>query len=557
MRRGSQLDTELPHSTVVAHEHVGPLGGIVFDGKPFGERLANRRVQPRPGQRQEFLGRFIRQALQQQLLLEEALLAEGRRIVPEDMGQAAVGRAVGEGGVASIRGELPHRPVVPGREGRIPRTAAGLVDVAVANPLNGIGIVPGLHVHDVENRVGVVDLFRRLADPGVTSDRAVACGERQCRRRVDDRLGPLLGSHDRHGLLPFVTAAFGHIHPHALDDRPVGIDRHVPGRPVSPARFRVFVGNLVTDGRERITPLEHNARRALLEDVHATEDHLLVGHRLAASLPPVLVELVAVPAAVLSHQHGDVADAMPEHETAGHLVEAHDDVRVPAHAEHRVPALVIGQVRVAGAEVLPVSVARRQHAPDHVGIGFSLFGDGVRGGASFDLGIGQRGIEDPDLVDQTFKGVLTRILSPSHRQVGHAFHALGNTHRRVPSQRETAGRPLRLADSATVNVQAQRAISRRGVDHAGQAGPAEARNQLVGLEVNPLVAVGAGNCHPHARFPVGFHGEHHAVALFAVDRVNLLHDGARIPGIGGDGDPGVQRDLVAHLLRQVLFQLHL
>ena len=151
---------------------------------------------------------------------------------------------------------------------------------------------------------------------------------------------------------------------------------------------------------------------------------------------------------------------MPEHEAAGHLVETHDDVRVSAHAEHLVPALVERQVRVAGTKVVPVLLARGQNTPDHVRVGSSLLGHVVRGGALLDLSVGQRRVEDADLVDQAVERVLAGILPLSDRQVRHSLHALGDAQGRVGGQCESARRVLRLGDLAAVDVQTQRAASR-------------------------------------------------------------------------------------------------
>ena len=86
------------------------------------------------GQRQELLGRFVRHALQQQLILKHTLLAKGRRVVPEDVRQAAMCGTVGERGLPTVGGDLGDRPVVPGQEGGIPGAAAGVVD---EKPRNG------------------------------------------------------------------------------------------------------------------------------------------------------------------------------------------------------------------------------------------------------------------------------------------------------------------------------------------------------------------------------------------------------------------------------------
>ena len=125
------------------------------------------------------------------------LLAEGRRVVPDDVGQAAVCGAVGKGRVAAVGEELRHRPVVPGRESRVAGAAAGLVDVAAADALDRVGIEVRLHVDDVQHRVLVVDLLRAARRSRSTrgSCRRVSRGSGPgwCRSTISGRCsGPMI-----------------------------------------------------------------------------------------------------------------------------------------------------------------------------------------------------------------------------------------------------------------------------------------------------------------------------------------------------------------------------
>ena len=133
----------------------------------------------------------------------------------------------------------------------------------------------------------------------------------------------------------------------------VGVDGVDLVRPVGPVGERVRVRGPVPDPDRRVAPVDDRARVARLDDAHVRVAALLVRHRLGAADHAGregLDELVVVPDAVLGHPVRDVARAVPEREPEGRLVEAHDHVGKVGDAPRGVPALVVAQPRVEGAE---------------------------------------------------------------------------------------------------------------------------------------------------------------------------------------------------------------
>ena len=195
-------------------------------------------------------------------------------------------------------------------------------------------------------------------------------GRRRLLPRHVHRLAPAVREGEADGLEDVVRCRARPHHHDPLVPLPVGVrlrrvDDDLPHRdavrvdrvdlvgPVGPVGQRVRVRRQVPDPERRVAPVDDRARVARLEDAHVGEAALLVGHRLGAADHAGrerLRELVVVPDAVLGHPVRDVARSAPEGEPVGRLVEAHDHVGLVADAPGVVPALVVAQARVDGAE---------------------------------------------------------------------------------------------------------------------------------------------------------------------------------------------------------------